>query len=696
VLKQYNLYFIFRILFFEKKHDITMKNRSYLKMGKSKRIFVVTLLTIIYLSLISLDIPFSRAQDTKPTIWVTIYKIQGIDTIEGPLEGDPDWFYKIEVWNGEFWVDILTNDTVGDGILSVNNTHAFRLDHINSSLVNIHITLFEEDTFITISEVADISGDTGYVGENQRIPPPYSAKFKSHFNLTSNNFVLTEDPFEIVEEGYFMTSGEMDGSYTTDENDAELWFVVLDNYEAPVADAGPDQTVRTHESVIFDASRSNASEGSTFVKYQWDLDGDGNFDAKGSKIEHIYEERGIYNVTLRVLDSIGNTDFDVITVNVLNHEPIVSFYLDPTQGTVEDPIYFYDNSTDLDGQNLFWVWEFGDGSISTQKNSIHTYTDKGIFTVTLTVTDNEEGQASRTMQINIINLPPKADFLPPEGVPNVRSEVQFTDTSVDPEGKALTYYWEFGDGDTSEQRNPVHIYSSSGTMNVRLTVTDDEGESNTKTRSLTVFPNVRPLADFLFSPEDASINDVINFLDRSIDEDGYVEYWEWDFGDGSTSIQPDTDHKYSDKGSFYATLTVTDNDGNQDAVTKIITIKNLSPTADFTVSSTEVEIDETVQFTDKSSDPEEKTLLYQWEFGDGLSSTQRNPQHDYSEPGQYTVELTVTDDERATNTKSIMIEVEETQDGDGFRIPGFPYASIALGIILVVITLGYFKKNSFL
>ena len=177
---------------------------------------------------------------------------------------------------------------------------------------------------------------------------------------------------------------------------------------------------------------------------------------------------------------------------------------------------------------------------------------------------------------------------------------------------------------------------------------------------------------------------------------GDIINFTWDFGDGSTAIQPDTDHKYSDKGSFYTTLTVTDNDGNQDAVTKIITIKNLSPTADFTVSSTEVEIDETVQFTDKSSDPEEKTLQYQWEFGDGLSSTQRNPQHDYSEPGQYTVELTVTDDERASNTKSIMIEVEETQDGDGFRIPGFPYASIALAIILVVITLGFFKKNSFL
>jgi PKD repeat protein len=616
------------------------------------------------------------AEGVKPTIWLTVHKIQSVDSIEGPLEGEPDWYYKIEIWDGDVW-QIYENDTilVGDGVLSGNNTHSFTLESMVSNSTHFYIILYEKDTYITIPEIADISGNPRFIPPDQVAPPPLGAVYHGWYDLISGS--LSGDIL-VFEDGWYMTSGDFDGSTSIDENDADLWFSVVDDYDAPIAEAGANRTSETGDELAFSGSNSTASGGSSLILFEWDFDGDSVVDAVGSDVNHQFDLEGEYVVTLKVTDSIGEVDEDSLTVLVLNREPLASFSWLPVEPTVLDEIEFNDTSMDLDGAVASWFWDFGDGETSFQEDPSHQYEDKGVYTVTLVVTDDDEESGSISSEVFLVNVGPTAGFTfyPDEGTVGV--DIRFMDQSLDPEKRDLEYLWFFDDEGTSTERNPLHMFGSSGTKTVRLTVTDDEGESNTITREIMVFPRSRPVADFSFSPNSGTIDDVFYFVDESLDDDGYIVSWSWDFGDGDDSSRKEPDHQFSDKGVRFVTLAVEDNDGNQDSVTKQVIVVNLPPTAGFSASATSVRVGDEVRFTDRSSDPEGKNLVYDWDFGDGSSSGERSPAHEWGEAGTFTVELTISDDDGASDFTSVSVIVEEAARRG---IPGFPLESIVVALV---------------
>jgi PKD repeat protein len=616
------------------------------------------------------------AEGIKPTVWITIHRIQSIDEIEGPLEGDPDWYYKLEVWDGDVW-QIFVNETilVGNGVLSSNNTHSFTLESLVSNSTHFYIILYEKDTYITIPEIADISGNPRYIPPDQVAPPPLGAIYHGWYDLISGS--LSGDIL-VVEDGWYKTSGDFDGSTAVDENDADLWFSIVDDYDAPIAEAGPNRTSETGDVLFFSGSNSTASNGSSLILFEWDFDGDNVVDAHGSDVNYQFDLEGEYVVTLKVADSIGEVDEDSLTVTVTNREPIASFTWLPVEPTVLADVEFNDTSVDIDGSVTSWFWDFGDGRTSFQEDPFHQYDDKGNFTVTLVVTDDDGASGSVSMEVLLVNVGPSAGFTfdPDEGTVGV--DVRFMDKSSDPEGKVLEYLWNFGDGSTSTGMNPLHAFDSSGTKSVSLTVTDDEGASHTITREIMVFPRSRPVADFDFTPDGGTIEDVVQFEDKSVDDDGYIASWSWDFGDGSDSSRSEPDHQFSDHGVHYVTLAVEDNDGNQDSVTKQVTVVNLPPTAEFSASTTSARVEDEIRFTDGSSDPEGKPLQYDWDFGDGSSSSERSPVHEFSEAGTFTVELTVTDDDGASESANVSVMIEEAARRG---IPGFPMESIVVALV---------------
>ena len=623
-----------------------------------------------------------EAEEGTPTLEITIHRIQSIDAIEGPVEGEPDWIYRIEVWDGGGWQSVFSDAFTGNGDLEGNHTHAFSLAALSGNSTNVYITLYEVDTFISLREVADVSGAPGAVQPAQREPAPLFAVFKGVYNMVTGDF--TGDPL-IVDEGLFMTSGEFDGSTDSDENDAAIWFTVQDDYEPPTADAGPDQADLTGETFSFDGSASQASEGSTLVTYDWDFESDGVIDSFSTKPRRVFSLMGNYTVTLRVTDSLGGSSTDTLTVTVMNREPTASFNYTPFRPTVFQTVQFRDNSMDPDGNITAWSWDFGDGTTSALEDPAHKYEERDIYTVTFTVTDNDGGTDATSRVITTGNLAPTASFRAP-GTANVGDSVRFTDESADPEGEPLTYVWNFGDGATSTATNPIHQYDTPEAVLVTLTVTDDEGVSDSTTLTIVIFPTIRPVADFRHEPEGGTIHDTVAFYDESSDDDGSILAWEWDFGDGETSRRKDPTHTFEDKGTHRVTLTVEDDDGNTDTATISVTIVNLPPTAEFSVSTNaaqmgEIRIDDEIRFTDASSDPEDHTLTYAWDFGDGSSSDASSPSHSYDEAGSYTVELTVADDEGETATASTSLSIEAAPTGGG-GIPGFPYASLALGALL--------------
>jgi PKD repeat protein len=232
--------------------------------------------------------------------------------------------------------------------------------------------------------------------------------------------------------------------------------------------------------------------------------------------------------------------------------------------------HFTDASTDADGSVTAWSWQFGDGESSGEQSPSHTYAAAGTYTVQLTATDNEGATAQASQQVTAgtappQNQPPHAEFT----VDCTQLACVFSDRSTDDVG-VTNWSWSFGDGATSTDRNPAHTYSSGGTFEVRLTVTDGGGAQDTRTHD--AHPeappppptNDAPQADFDVHCQKLECS----FTDKSQDDDGLVVTWHWDFGDGETSIQPSPQHTYAQRGRYQVSLTVTDDDGASDTRTR--------------------------------------------------------------------------------------------------------------------------------
>jgi PKD repeat protein len=169
--------------------------------------------------------------------------------------------------------------------------------------------------------------------------------------------------------------------------------------------------------------------------------------------------------------------------------------------------------------------------------------------------------------------------------------------------------------------------------------------------------NVPPIANFTYFPLDPTTADTIQFNDTSVDLDGTIISWSWDFGDGSSSSLQNTSHKYADDGVYTVTLNVTDDDGAFGTKSLSISVSNVPPVANFSYLPADPYTSDTIQFTDTSVDSDGVIISWLWSFGDGSTSIQQHASHKYSDDGEYIVILTVTDDDGAENTITKLIYV---------------------------------------
>lgn len=330
---------------------------------------------------------------------------------------------------------------------------------------------------------------------------------------------------------------------------------------------------KIYQIVHFDASGSKDTNGK-IAAYQWDFESDGTYDATGKTAQHIYSTVGVYTVTLRVADDEGAFGFATVVISIQFVSPTADFTFDPATPSTEDVVSFdAADSLDEDGWIQFYAWDFdGDGIIdATGKFVNHKFTTPGQKPVILTVTDNDGATGTTTKSVFVRkNSAPKADFtfLPKD--PTVTDTIQFTDTSKDDIGIAQ-WRWDFGDETTSDVQSPSHKYANVKTYSVKLTVTDTDGASSNITKDVTVSAplNAPPVAAFTFSPALPQVGSAVSFSsDPSTDSDGTVTAWSWNFGDGATSQVRNPSHTFSSTGTYSVTLSVTDSDGAESAITK--------------------------------------------------------------------------------------------------------------------------------
>ena len=308
---------------------------------------------------------------------------------------------------------------------------------------------------------------------------------------------------------------------------------------------------------------------------------------------------------------------------------------------------FTDASTDTDGTIVSYAWDFGDGATSTEADPVHSYATEGVVTVELTVTDNLGATSSVTGTVNPVapNVPPTADF----SYVCDDLECTFTDTSTDTDGTIVSHAWTFGDGATSDLADPIHTFSVAGTYTVELTVTDNEtGEGFTSPElNVEITPNVDPTASFTYVCDDFECT----FTDTSTDTDGTIVSHAWTFGDGATSDLADPIHTFGGAGTYTVELTVTDNETGEGFTSQEVTVAiatNVDPTASFTTSCNNL----ACSFdAGGSTDSDGEIVSYDWNFGDGDTSTGVTAGHTFA-AGPVTVILTVTDNEDATGTST--------------------------------------------
>ncbi len=350
-----------------------------------------------------------------------------------------------------------------------------------------------------------------------------------------------------------------------------------------------------------------------------------------------------------------------------NTAPVANFEL-PTC-TLDTACEFVSTSTD-DDQVTGWSWDFnGDNTPDANTaNASFRYPAAGEFNVSLTVVDAEGLNNRKTSRITIdpapINTPPTAGFT--YTCSGLACTFANTSSDVAP-GTIETYAWTFGDGGTSDQAGPSHTYTVTTATNftVTLTVTDNEGDADTETQTITVTPAAPvnpPTAGFTHACTLA----VCNFVSTSSDKaPGTIASYAWTFGDGGTAAVANPSYTYTltARTEFTVTLTVTDNDGWTDIETRTIAVDpvpplNQPPTARFTYSC----IAAVCTFVNTSFDHGGRLAAQAWTFGDGGTSTENTVSHDYAVtgPSQFSVTLTVTDNEGATAVASQNISIDPT------------------------------------
>ena len=309
------------------------------------------------------------------------------------------------------------------------------------------------------------------------------------------------------------------------------------------------------------------------------------------------------------------------------------FTVDKTDQCNGNPIQFAAMATGATS----YLWDFGDGDTSTAQNPLHIYQDTGTFSVILTVSNGSCSEMITKPDLIVVTQPIARFTVNPDCGFSTPHTVFFTDYSILPD----TWFWDFGDGNTSTAQNPIHTYTSYGAFRVALTVTDTVNGCQSAFSDSVLVGGL--FADFSAFPLSGCGPLTVNFDDTITAFSNYPAIrWVWDFGDGGSSDLPNPSHTYETPGDYTVTLTVFNSFGCSDYKIKTNYVQVIGPDVAFSADTTQSCGSLMVQFTDLTMSNASITD-WLWDFGDGSSSTIQNPSHTYTSLDSFDVTLTITD-----------------------------------------------------
>ncbi len=417
----------------------------------------------------------------------------------------------------------------------------------------------------------------------------------------------------------------------------------------------------------FDASSSYDPDNQNLT-FSWDL-GDGTKSAE-PVVTHSYQTAGNYDVTLTVTDNSKSSS--VISRSVrANIRPQAAFNVTDNVCTNQPVAYDASPSSSDNKLKLQFSWDFGDGTNpGTGRELTKIYKKGGTYKTVLTVTDPgqsscESNTAEKTI---IVNEAPKADAGEETLLRCVLEQTDMTvnfdaSNSKETNSGALSYYWDFGDGEHAEGETVAHTYKNLGNYDAKLIVKDPARDNcGTGVDFIAVKLHDAPKAN---AGEDiiACLNDEI-FFDGSnsyVQKKGTVSA-KWSFGDGETADGMKVSHQYSQAGKYQANLSI-ESQLNElcptSKDTKNVTI-NTAPTVKISAVNSGC-VGNKIDFDASSAtDPDGDNLEYYWSFGDGVV-IKAGPKisHEYKTGGTFKVSV-VVDDGLGSNCSSATDEMPIT------------------------------------
>ncbi|MDD5571305.1 MAG: PKD domain-containing protein, partial [Bacteroidales bacterium] len=224
---------------------------------------------------------------------------------------------------------------------------------------------------------------------------------------------------------------------------------------------------------------------------------------------------------------------------------------------------------------------------------------------------------------SFLNAQPDANFSSDKTVECTPAIIKFTDLST---GNPTSWFWDFGNGNTSVLQNPTSFYTKPGAYTVKLVVSNVSG-SDTLVKPYYIRAYASPESRFYTEDTAGCAPLKVDFIDASVPQSSVITTWFWNFGDGSYSMSQNPTHTYDSAGNYTVYLIVKDANGCQDFFFIGKYIKVHKPKAHFNKSIVGCSPPANVVFTDSSNGDK---LSYRWDFGDGTTSIAVNPTHIYN------------------------------------------------------------------
>ncbi|HTI11098.1 MAG TPA: PKD domain-containing protein [Puia sp.] len=437
----------------------------------------------------------------------------------------------------------------------------------------------------------------------------------------------------INEQTYTITLTVQDGAQTSTASQ------VITVYKKPAVDFSVSPTEGCLPLPVNFSSQSTAGDG-TLTNYFWDFaDGATQQGAGMGQVTHTYTFAQSASVSLTVTNSYGCYNTRQKQAVVISPAVKAGFTADKvTLCQTTDAVQFTNTSTG--GAPLTYNWDFGDGTNSTDKAPSHIFSNKGVYTIKLSVT-GAGGCTDISTGTGLIHVADfSTDFIIPGQICQGATAV-FRDASIP---SASSGVWKFDDGSSDYTYNGAghHIFSSPGSQTVTLTNTYGVcQQSVSKQVNIVEAP---ALTGFLVNPlVGCGMPVTVDFSDTT----STAVKWQWGFDPSlpaATSLLQTPSYAYNTEGYYAVRLTVTNAAGCSSTIGKTISI--FKPTVFISwFSSTSAKGnascgDFTIGFS--ASSDNDPVTSYDWDFGDGGASTDARPLHHFTIPGTYIVHLHYT------------------------------------------------------